>query len=258
MKILITNDDGIGAEGIRVLADELSKIGEVTVVAPDGNRSAVGHGVSFFTPLRIWGHDKENWHSCSGTPADCIIAGLYHIMKDNRPDIIVTGINKGANLGDDFNYSGTISSAKEGALAGIPSIAVSNEVLQDFTVPSYTNAAKLAAGLALEIFRNPIPERSMLNLNVPAGEIKGIRTTHLGKSSFTYRIIQRKDTVNLDYFWAGRNFDYNNEKYQGSDKQALDEGYASITPLNLDFTPGSNGVSFWDGRHPEDLMKYIK
>ena len=261
MRILITNDDGINADGIRILAEELRKVANVTIVAPDGERSAAGHGVTFFSPLRInrvSGDESGQTYSCSGTPADCVIVGIYHVMREAPPDLVVTGINRGPNLGDDFHYSGTISAAAEGALAGIQSIAVSNGVTKDFRVPCYRNTAKLAAGLAEMLLENPIPKRTMLNLNVPTDEIKGVRVTHLGFSNFKYEIIQRRDGLNLDYFWVSRSFDYRNEKYEGCDRQALDEGYASITPLNLDLTPESSGVDFFKGRDVEKIMERIR
>lgn len=238
MRVLITNDDGVNAEGIKVLADELSKIADVTVIAPDKERSAVGHGVTFFSPIRISKLSEEEHkiiYECNGTPVDCIIMGLYHVMKDNLPNLIVTGINRGMNIGYDFHCSGTISSAVEGALSGIQSMAVSCATDIEFHVPSYEPIAKIASCIAEKIFENPLPKRVMLNLNAPVGKIKDIKLTHLGFSNFTYDIISRKDGLNLDYFWFNRKSNYKNEKYEGSDYQAIMEGYVSLTPINLDF-----------------------
>ena len=239
MRVLITNDDGVNAEGIKVLADELSKIADVTVIAPDKERSAVGHGVTFFSPLRLSKLSEEEHkiiYKCNGTPVDCIIMGLYHVMKDNPPDLVITGINRGMNIGDDFHCSGTISSAVEGALSGIQSMAVSCATDMEFNVPSYEPIARIASAIAEEIFKNPLPKRFMLNLNAPVGEIKGIKLTHSGFSNFKYDIISRKDGLNLDYFWFNRKSNYHNEKYEGSDYQALTEGYVSLTPINLDLS----------------------
>ena len=238
MRVLITNDDGVNAEGIKVLADEISKIADVTVIAPDRERSAVGHGVTFFSPMRLFKLSEEEHkiiYKCSGTPVDCIIMGLNHVMKDTPPDLVITGINRGINIGDDFHCSGTISSAVEGALSCIQSIAVSCATDIEFNVPSYEPIAKIASCIAEKIFKNPLPKRVMLNLNAPVGKIKDIKLTHLGFSNFKYDIISRKDALNLDYFWFNRKSNYQNEKYEGSDYQAVMEGYASLTPINLDF-----------------------
>lgn len=261
MRILVTNDDGIDADGIKILAEELAHTAEITVVAPDKERSAAGHGVTFFSPLRV-NKISQNasvaFYSCSGTPADCIIVGLTHIMKENLPDLVVTGINRGPNLGDDFHYSGTISSAVEGALAGIPSIAVSTGVTKDFKVPCYRNTAKIAAALASMVFEKKIPGRAMINLNVPTDEIKGVRITHLGFSNFSYEVIERKDGLNLDYFWLSRKSNFKNDKYEGSDYQALADGYVSITPLNLDMTRNAAEADFMDGWNIEEIMNAVR
>lgn len=261
MRILIANDDGVYADGINILAEELAKIAHVTVVAPDKERSAAGHGVTFFSPLRIdkiSENEKSCFYSCSGTPADCVVVGLNHVMRENPPDLVIAGINRGPNLGDDFHYSGTIAAAVEGALAGIPSIAVSTGVDKNFKVPCYKNTARIASGLAEMVFEDPIPLRTFLNLNVPAYDIKGIKLTHLGFSNFSYGVIERQDGLNLNYFWLTRTNRCQNEMYEGSDYQALNSGYASITPLSLDFSSSGKKTNFFDDRDLERLTKDIQ
>ncbi len=241
MKILLANDDGVRAQGLLELADELKKIGEVTVIAPDAERSAAGHSVTFFAPLRLVKLSEEancSIYSCSGTPSDCVIMGLAHVMKNTPPDVVITGINYGPNLGDDVTYSGTISSAMEGAQAGIPSIAISTGVTKDRSI-TYKTAAKVGAEICKMVYKNKLPNRTLLNVNVPCTpeeSIKGIKITHLGVSNFKYGFIQRQDAGERDYYWLTREPRPQQELRAGSDYEALENNYISITPIQLSFT----------------------
>jgi len=238
MKILVANDDGVRADGFSTLINELKKIAHVTAIAPDSERSAAGHSITFFAPLRLkLLSEEENLsvYSCSGTPSDCVIMGLAYVMKDTPPDLVVTGINYGANLSDDATYSGTVSSAMEGALAGIPSIAVSIDVSEDHSI-DYKTAAEITANICKLVYTNKIPHRTLLSVNVPnkpKDKIKGIKITHLGQSNFKYGFIHRKDAGERDYYWLTREADIDKNTYENSDYHALSENYVSITPIQL-------------------------
>ncbi|MDQ7824251.1 MAG: 5'/3'-nucleotidase SurE [Candidatus Eremiobacteraeota bacterium] len=238
MDILITNDDGINAPGLIALIDEAKRLGNVIAVAPHQERSAIGHGITFFHPLRMHRVVREKHcqiYSSTGTPTDCILLGLTHLMKKKRPDIIITGINRGPNIGDDITYSGTVSSAMEGALRGIPSMAVSVGEFQD---PRYDTAAVIALRLVPLVLSYGLPPRTLLNVNVPSVElddIKGIAITRQGRSSYVQSFLKRRDPRGHDYFW----FNYSNpsgNKEKGTDFDALSRNYVSVTPLQLDLT----------------------
>jgi len=234
LKILISNDDGIRSEGIRSLYDALKPLGKVTVIAPDRERSAVGHSLTLDTPLRLE-HIKEDWFSVSGTPADCINMGLNHILKKEKPDIIVSGINKGGNLGNDVTYSGTVSAAMEGTLFGIPSIAVSLVSEEDFV---FEGAAEFTKKLTKYVYENGLPDDTLLNVNIPnkpLGEIKGIRITKQGKRIYNDTIVEKTDPRNRNYYWIGGN----HIRWiieEGTDYDAVQNDEISITPLHLDMT----------------------
>src|SRR3954453_14646479 len=170
-RILITNDDGIFSQGIRLLAASLSEVAEVFVVAPDREQSAMGHALTLSRPLRMQ-KVEENWYAVDGTPTDCVNLGVLSLLKDNPPDLVCSGINFGLNLGDDVTYSGTVSATFEGSLLGIPSVAFSQEVAEGF---SFAPAAALAAELCTlfpgskQLPKDQLPKGLLLNVNVPAG-----------------------------------------------------------------------------------------
>jgi 5'-nucleotidase len=230
-RILITNDDGVHAEGIRALADALRSFGEITVVAPIQEASAIGHALTLRRPLRI-----ETVHphvfAIDGTPTDCVNIAITHILH-GKPDLIVSGINKGWNLGDDVTYSGTVSGALEGALLGIPSIAISAERERDESdfAPSAT-AASLVAAAVLE---RGMPKFTLLNINVPSGPNKGFRVTVQARRNHVTVVSERVDPRHRPYYWIeeGEN---QWEPHDRSDYQAVRDGYISITPLQPDMT----------------------
>jgi 5'-nucleotidase len=230
-RILITNDDGIFSQGIRLLASSLAGIAEVFVVAPDREQSATGHSLTLSRPLRMQ-KVEENWYAVDGTPTDCVNLAVLKVLRDRRPDIVVSGINFGPNLGDDVTYSGTISAAFEGALLEIPSIAFSALVGENF---SFDRCAAFAAELtkwALEHAKDP---GVILNVNFPVGDWNGLKITKLGKRVYTEGVIERLDPRGRKYYWIGGE---QPTWHPGSDTdfEAVQAGYISLTPLHLDLT----------------------
>ena len=237
MHFLVTNDDGVFAEGLAALVRELRKIAKVTVVAPDRERSAVGHALTFFDPIRVQKIREEKRvkvYSCDGTPSDCVLLGIYSLM-DERPDLVVSGINKGGNLGDDITYSGTVSAAMEGIIHGVPSFAVSLASFQDVR---FDVAARWARIIASKIMREGLPPRTFLNVNVPnlpAEEIKGFSITRQGRSIYEQRVLKRFDPRGTEYYWLTGELP-TGEPEDGTDFEAVFRGFVSITPIHLCLT----------------------
>ena len=230
-RILVTNDDGVHSEGIRALADALRPLGEVTVVAPHQEASAIGHALTLRRPLRIESIGPRVF-ALDGTPTDCVNIAITSVLKA-KPDLIVSGINKGWNLGDDVTYSGTVSGALEGALLGIPAIAVSTQRVPgdiDFGPPA--DASALVAETVLE---RGLPKFTLLNINLPAATHKGFRVTVQAKRNHVTVVNERLDPRNQPYYWIeeGEN---EWEPHDRSDYQAVRDGYISITPLHPDMT----------------------
>ena len=234
MVILVSNDDGIHSPGIQALADTLRTIADVYVIAPDRERSAASHALTLHKPLRL---EKfgDNMYSVNGTPTDCINLGINGILNE-KPDIVVSGINKGGNLGDDVTYSGTVSAAFEGTLLGVPSFAVSHVAESDF---KFETSARIALYLALLIKENSLPPGVLLNVNVPnldIKDIKGFKITRQGKRIYDENaIVEKIDPRGKKYYWIGRDqFDF--ENISGSDCNALLANYISITPIKVNIT----------------------
>jgi 5'-nucleotidase len=230
-RILVTNDDGYRSEGVRVLADALGAIGDVTVVAPMTEASAIGHALTLRHPLRLESIGDRVF-AVDGTPTDCVNIGLTQVFK-GLPDLVVSGINKGWNLGDDITYSGTVAGALEGALLGAPAIAISLKATRGDYDFSY--AARAAASIAEVILRRPLPARTFLNINVPKGRPKGYRTTVQAKRNHLTSVAERHDPKGRAYYWIeeGQN---EWEPHDRSDYQAVRDGYVSVTPLHPDLT----------------------
>lgn len=233
MKILVTNDDGIASPGLHTLAEALKTIGEVYIVAPDRERTAVGHALTLHKPLRI-SHLRGRVFAINGTPTDCVNLALKKVCS-TRPALLVSGINKGVNLGDDVTYSGTVSAALEGTLLGIPSIAVSQEGGDTFR---FEVAAEYACRTAWAVLRYGLPEETLLNVNVPdlpRSAIKGVRITSLGRRRFTNPVIEKVDPHGRKYYWiAGTRIAWGRRR--NTDHSALRRGMVSITPIHLDLT----------------------
>jgi 5'-nucleotidase len=229
--ILVTNDDGIGAVGLRHLARELSSVGRVTIIAPDREQSASSHALTLHRPLRV-NRQEEGIFSVDGTPTDCVNLGILNLLPE-RPRLVVSGINRGMNLGDDITYSGTVAAAFEGTLLGIPSFAVSQQAGQE--EPDFSRAARFAAGLARRLLERPLPAGTLLNVNVPRGEPRGVRKTRQGRRTYHQGVVERTDPTGRQYYWLGGippRWDEDPE----SDFAAIRDGYISITPLHLDLT----------------------
>ena len=233
--ILISNDDGIHSEGIKALARALRRVGEVYVVAPDRERSAASHSLTLNRPLRVELYGT-NVYAVDGTPTDCINIAVNGILK-KRPNLVVSGINKGGNLGDDITYSGTVSAAMEGTLLGIPSIAISLVSRDNF---DFKMAAKFAARLARFILKNGLPKDTLLNVNVPeGGDIKGYRVTKQGKRFYGDAVVEKVDPRGKKYYWIGGDV-LKWEGGQDTDFQAVADQFISITPVHLDLTNHSS------------------
>ena len=229
--ILVSNDDGVRSEGIAALAAALKDLGTVYVVAPDRERSAASHSLTLHRPLRVT-ETGPHAYAVDGTPTDCINIAVHGILP-GRPDIVVSGINMGGNLGEDVSYSGTVSAAMEGTLLDIPSIAISLVARENF---DFTGAAAFAARLVRHVLRKGLPKDTLLNVNVPAVKgIKGHRITRLGKRYFSDVVIEKIDPRGKKYYWIGGDM----VRWEGgkdADFYAVSRGYISITPLHLDMT----------------------
>ena len=229
--ILVTNDDGVHSEGIKALADALRPLGDVTVVAPIQEASAIGHALTLRRPLRI-DTIAPGVFAVDGTPTDCVNLAIVHVLK-RKPDLIVSGINKGWNLGDDVTYSGTVSGALEGALLEIPSIAISTQRIKDAC--EFGTSATAAAVVAQAVLERGLPKFTLLNINVPMGATKGFRVTVQAKRNHVTVVSERMDPRHREYYWIeeGEN---EWEPHDRSDYQAVRDGYISITPLQPDMT----------------------
>jgi 5'/3'-nucleotidase len=229
-RILLTNDDGVFSEGVKLLARELSSLAEVLVVAPDREQSASSHALTLHRPLRLQ-RLEENWYAVDGTPTDCVNLGVHSLLKDAPPDLVVSGINFGLNLGDDVTYSGTVSATFEGTLLGIPSVAFSQEVAEGF---SFARGADLARELVAAVLADAARPGVLLNVNFPAGPFLGVRLTRLGRREYQQSVVEKVDPRGRKYFWIAGTPEW--QVAEGTDHQAISEGCVSVTPLHLDLT----------------------
>jgi len=238
-RILLTNDDGIHSDGILALSRRLGKFAEVTVVAPDAERSAQGHAITLSVPLRVYETRREGsffGYAISGTPADCVKIAMMSIMKDRKPDLIISGVNRGPNLGVNVLYSGTVSGATEGAILGVPSFAVS---LNSFKWENYRAAVDFAAKLAKTMLDGKLPAGTLLNVNVPAlpgSRIKGVKVTRQGISTFYKEDYDRRVDPNGRGYYRLCSFKAAVSGDEMVDAVAVRDGYISITPLHYDMT----------------------
>lgn len=230
-RILVTNDDGYRSEGIRALAEAVRPFGEVTIVAPMSEASAIGHALTLRRPLRLESMGPL-LYAVDGTPTDCVNIAVTQVFK-GLPDLVVSGINKGWNLGDDVTYSGTVAGALEGSLLGVPAIAVSLEMTRGEY--DFAHAAQAAAVCAEQILASPLPSRTFLNINLPKGRPKGYRVTVQAKRNHVTSVAERHDPKGRPYFWIEEGQD-DWEPHDRSDYQAVRDGYVSVTPLHPDLT----------------------
>lgn len=235
MKILISNDDGVRANGINFLQNELRKNNDVVTIAPNQERSSCGHGITLGEPIRV-SKVGENVYSCSGYPADCILVGVGHICKDEKPDLIVSGINHGANLGQDRYYSGTIAAAREGAFRGIPSIAVSLVTKNIKDVEHFEVASQFVAKLVDKNIHTLIPKMCVLNINVPnvpQEKVAGVKITNTGFQNYSEEVVERVDTRGRNYYWVGGTYK-GYEQLPGTDCYEVYNDYISVNLQNLE------------------------
>jgi 5'-nucleotidase len=233
VSILLSNDDGISSEGIAILQETLAALDEIWVVAPDRDQSAVSHSLTLHRPLRIEQIGPRAF-AVDGTPTDCINLAINGILQE-RPRLVISGINRGANLGDDITYSGTVSAAMEATLLGVPAIAVSVVADAEF---DFAPAAAFTHRLATTVLHDHLPPDTLLNVNVPglpAEQIKGFALTRQGKRRYGDAIVEKVDPRGKKYYWIGGGpFDFVDG--EGTDFSAVRQGLISVTPLHLDLT----------------------
>jgi len=236
--ILVTNDDGYLAPGIRALAEALEPIGDVVVVAPDREQSATSHSLTLHHPLRVKSTGPDRYH-VDGTPTDCVMLAVNAIL-DTRPDYVFSGINHGQNMGEDVSYSGTVSAAMEATLLGIPSVAISLVHGDEAWLEGYVPIVRRLAG---QIVHGPVnklfPSDTLLNVNLPDLEparVRGLKVTSLGKRTYEDPVITDRDPHGRTYYWIGGSEPVWEEGNEDIDYRAIEEGYVSITPIHLDLT----------------------
>ncbi len=245
-KILITNDDGFDSKGLLALVEVLKPLGHVTVVAPTTEKSACGHSLTLTRPLRFVELEKDFYKLDDGTPTDCIFLSLSKLFKENeKPDIVISGINIGANMGEDITYSGTASAAMEAALQGIPAIAISQVYRNDgksIKNYGYTLAQESIKALVEKIFSDdfPLPERKFLNVNIPpipSSECKGFKVTRTGNKKYDFYAEAHHNPRGAEYYWIGLpRLEWLKTKGHITDFEAINSGYVSVTPVHLDMT----------------------
>ena len=231
-RILITNDDGIHSEGIEALEAAMSRIGDVFVVAPASEMSGASHSLTLSRPLRIRQIDERHW-TVDGTPTDCVTLAVNQILPEaERPDICVSGINHGANLGDDATYSGTVAGAMESTILRVPGLAFSLVATRSH---DFTHSAKVAEVITRKALLSGIPTWTLLNVNIPKGVPKGIRITKQGFKEAKPMITEHTDPRGKLYYWIGEVRDGFRAE-GGTDFEAIEEGYVSVTPMRTDLT----------------------
>ena len=234
MLVLLTNDDGIYAEGLNALEYEIKRFAEVLVVAPDREQSASSHSFTLNRPLRMY-QRGPNRFSCDGTPTDCVMLATHGILKNRMPDILISGINHGANMGEDVTYSGTVAAAIEGSILGIKSLAVSNTDGEN--IDSYKPAARFIAKFIKQIDKFNLPVETFLNINFPAlwsTKFSQYKYTRLGKRVYNDIVIEKTDPRGRNYYWIAGESVWKN--IEGSDYEAVSSGAVSISPLKVNFS----------------------
>jgi 5'-nucleotidase len=265
VRILITNDDGIHAEGLMAVKRALDPLGQVAVVAPDRPRSACGHSITLHKPLRVSQvtlPDGSTAYTTSGTPSDCVTLAVLDLMREAPPELVVSGINHGPNLGWDLTYSGTVSAAMEGAILGMQSFSISvawrlQRMVEEEEGPAppidFTHAARFAAELTRMLQERPLPAYSLLNVNVPPRPPIGVEVTRQGIRRYPGRVDRRVDPMGRTYYWLGGD-DPEDQMEEGSDVKAIADGKISVTPIQLDLTdyPLLKELSRWQFKDRED------
>ena len=243
-RILLTNDDGIHSDGLIKLEEALREVGDVYTVAPASEMSGASHSLTLSRPLRIRQIDDRHW-TVDGTPTDCVTLALNKILsEDERPQICVSGINHGGNLGDDATYSGTVAGALEATILGVPGIAFSLVARERF---DFTEAARFAVTAVRKVLEEGLPEGTLLNINIPSREIRGVRVTRQGLKNARPVISEHIDPRGKPYYWIGEEYFASNSA-DGTDYQAIEQGCISITPLKSDMTDHSalTAIETWN------------
>ncbi|MDT5272515.1 MAG: 5/3-nucleotidase [Acidobacteriota bacterium] len=244
VRILLTNDDGIHSDGLTKLEEALRELGDVYVVAPAAEMSGASHSLTLSRPLRIRRIDERHW-SVDGTPTDCVTLALNQILgPEELPDICCSGINHGGNLGDDATYSGTVAGALEATILGVPGLAFSLVARENF---DFTEAARFAVTAARKALDEGLPEGTLLNINVPPGEIAGVRVTRQGIKKARPIITEHIDPRGKAYYWIGEEY-YGSSTEDGTDYAAVEAGCVSVTPLRSDMTNHSalDALDLWN------------
>lgn len=240
-EILITNDDGFEANGILELANKLKNIAKVTIIAPNAEKSACSHSITITKPLKLIKLADDFYKVDDGTPSDCIFLGLHTLFHNKKPDLIISGINHGANLAEDITYSGTCGGAIEGVLHGVPSLAVS-QYYTNLDNLDFRLACDITLELVEKIFKQgfPLPKRKILNLNIPAvkkSDYKGIKVVPAGYKHYYTDAKLHKNPRGIEYYWLGAtSMTFDKDLNKGTDLEAIVSGYASLTPLTLNLT----------------------
>ncbi|WJY17584.1 5'/3'-nucleotidase SurE [Alteriqipengyuania flavescens] len=239
MRILLTNDDGINAPGFAVLEKIAAQLSDdVWVCAPAEEKSGAGHSLTLNEPVRLRRHGERRY-SVTGTPTDSVMLALRTILQDKKPDLILSGVNRGANLGDDITYSGTVSAAMEGALAGIRSIALSQVLNRDSDHAAFDAAEQWGEKVLRPLLGTPFPERTLVNVNFPplaADRINGIRIVRQGFHDYSRgSVVEGRDPRGLKYYWFGLHA-IEHTLDHGTDLEAMADGHVAVTPLQLDLT----------------------
>ncbi|MBN2164139.1 MAG: 5'/3'-nucleotidase SurE [Pontiellaceae bacterium] len=238
MKILLCNDDGIHAPGIATLHRAVSHLGDLHVCAPATERSAAGHAITIYDPIRSIPVEKENGFTgfaVDGTPADCVKLAVSFLHKDNPPDLVVSGINLGSNTGISVLYSGTVSAASEAAILGVPSVALS---LCTYRNPQWETAARVAADIVEKVISNPLPDGVLLNVNIPNlpyEKIKGMRVGQMGRSRFIEKFTEHQDPRGNKYYWLDGDMKMLDDNAE-TDERLVSQGYVALTPIHIDLT----------------------
>ena len=231
-RILLTNDDGIYSDGLIKLEEALREVGEVYTVAPASEMSGASHSLTLARPLRIRRIDDRHW-TVDGTPTDCVTLALNKILgPEELPNICVSGINHGGNLGDDATYSGTVAGALEATILGVPGLAFSLVARENF---DFTEAARFAVTAVRKALTERLPEGTLLNINIPPGAIKGVRVTRQGLKNARPVISEHIDPRGKPYFWIGEEY-FSSDREDGTDYHAIEQGFVSVTPLRSDMT----------------------
>lgn len=251
-RILLTNDDGIHSDGLIKLEEALREVGDVYTVAPASEMSGASHSLTLSRPLRIRRIDERHW-TVDGTPTDCVTLALHKILPDEeRPDICVSGINHGGNLGDDASYSGTVAGALEATILGVTGLAFSLVARENF---DFTEAARFAVVAVRKVLKERLPEGTLLNINIPAGQIRGVRVTRQGIKNARPTISEHLDPRGKAYYWIGEEYFGSNHE-EGTDYHAVRQGLVSVTPMRADLTNhhALTALDTWNQIRAEDVL----